>query len=89
MCKNCEGKITDEKVTAKKPSRPICLELEDARAEVFKTISYIADKYHLPFFLMEDMFRDAWQRVAQLAESERKVALENYEKQLEAGEWET
>lgn len=90
MC-NCERKkIEGEKLEVKpnKPTRPICLELEDARAELFNTISYLADKYHLPCFLMEDMFRDAWQRVAQIAESERKVALENYEKQLAEGEWE-
>lgn len=89
MCKNCESKITDKKVTAKKPSRPICLEIEDARTEVFKTISYIADKYHLPCFLMEDMFRDAWQRVSQLAEQERERAQKLYEEQLKEGEWET
>lgn len=88
MCKNCESKITEEKVTANKPSRPICLELEDARVELFNTVSHIADKYHLPFFLMENMVNDAARMVAQLAEKERKAALESYEKQLKEGEWE-
>jgi hypothetical protein len=90
MC-NCESeKIEGVKLEAKpnKPTRPICLELADAKTELFKTISYLADKYHLPCFLMEDMFREAWQRVAQLAESERNIALENYENQLKEGAWE-
>ena len=88
MCKSCESKTTDEKVKVKKPTRPICIELEEAKTELFKTISYLADKYHLPCFLMEDMFWRAAERVSQLAENERKIALENYEKQLEEGEWE-
>ena len=90
MC-NCERtKVEGEKLKVKpnKPARPICLEIESARIELFKTIGYLADKYHLPFFLMEDMFREAAQRVSQLAESERKVALERYEVQLKEGEWE-
>lgn len=95
MCKSCETrkktegeKITAEAVKPNKPSRPICLELESARAELFNTVAYIADKYHLPYFLLESPMNDAAQRVAQLAEKERKVALENYEKQLKEGEWE-
>ena len=95
MCKSCETrpkiegeKITAEKVTANKPSLPVCVGMENARVELFKTIALIADKYNLPFFLMEGMFFDAAQRVAQLAEKERKAALENYNKQLEEGGWE-
>lgn len=90
MC-NCERtKIEGKKLEVKpnKPTRPICLEIESARIELFKTIGYLADKYHLPCFLMEDMFREAAQRVSQIAESERKAALERYEEQLKEGEWE-
>ena len=90
MC-NCERKKLEGKklkVKPNKPTRPICLNLEEAKTELFKTISYLADKYNLPCFLMEDMFWRAAERVSQLAESERKIALENYEEQLKEGEWE-
>jgi hypothetical protein len=86
MC-NCE-KHTKEEVKVNKPTLPICLEMENAKIELFKTIGLLADKYHLPFFLMESMFFDAAQRVSQLAEKERKAALENYNKQLEESGWE-
>ena len=95
MCKSCDTrKKTDgEKITAEvkpnKPSYPICLGLEDARVELFNTISRLSDKYRLPFFLLESTVNDAARMVSRLAEDERKAALEKYEEQLKEGEWET
>lgn len=92
MCKSCETrhktegeKITLEKVKLNKPTLPICIKLENATVEIFKAISLIADKYELPYFLLESPVNNAAQRVSQLADKERKKALDDYKKQLEEG----
>ena len=96
MCKNCEtrpkldgAKLATDKVTVGKPSRPTCLELVDAKAEIFKTINDVSKKRQIPFWLLESIILDAARQVSELAAKERENAKQAYEKQLEEGWWET
>lgn len=65
-----------------KPARPLCLELQDAQAEIFGTIKKVAEKRHLPWYLIEPIISDAAKQVSENARQERQSAAALYEKQL-------
>lgn len=64
------------------PIRPLCLELEEAKAEIFAVINMTAKKHNIPFFLLEYIMQEATRQVVDLAKAERKQANENYTQQL-------
>lgn len=64
------------------PVRPLCLELEDAKAEIFSIISMTAKKHKIPFYLLESVVTEAARQVSGLAQKEREEAARDYERQL-------
>ena len=65
-----------------KPTRPLCLELQDAKAEIFEAIKKAAEDKRLPWYLIEPIVSDAAKQVSENARQERQTAAELYEKQL-------
>ncbi len=72
----------DKKKNTDKPARPLCLELQDAQAEIFGAIKQVAQKRHLPWYLIEPIISDAAKQVSGNARQERQSAAALYEKQL-------
>lgn len=70
------------------PVRPLCLELQDAQAEIFGAIKKVAEKRHLPWYLVEPIITDAAKQVSENARQERLNAAAIYEKQLKEFEQE-
>lgn len=65
-----------------KPGRPLCLELQEARADIFGVIKKVAEDRHLPWYLIEPIVSDAAKQVSENARQERQTAAAMYEKQL-------
>ena len=64
------------------PVRPLCLELEDAKAEIFSVITMTAKKHNIPFYLLESIVAEAAQQVSVFAKKERETAEKSYSQQL-------
>lgn len=64
------------------PARPLCLEIEDAKMEIFDAINRASKERHIPFYLLESIVDDAARQVAKLANAERETAKRAYEDQL-------
>lgn len=64
------------------PVRPLVLELDDAREEIFGTINRLATERHIPFYLLEGIINDAARQVVALAKTEREKAKQMYDEQL-------
>lgn len=64
------------------PIRPLCLALDEARAEIFAVINMTAKKHNLPFYLIESIVNDAARQVGELSAKERENARLEYERQL-------
>lgn len=65
-----------------KPVRPLILELDDAREEIFGTVNRLATERHIPFYLLEGMLNDAARQVSALAKTEREKAKQMYDEQI-------
>lgn len=76
MCKSC--KKTDQTEI----QRPICLELEDAKTDIFGLIDNLHTDRKIPFYMLESIVSEAARRVKSCADAERTVAMQLYEKQL-------
>ncbi len=63
------------------PERPLCLELAEAKADIINAIN-AATKRQIPFFLLEDIVKDAARQVSEQAKAERVKAQRIYETQL-------
>lgn len=64
------------------PIRPLCLELEDAKAEIFAVINMAKKKHNIPFFLLENIVAEAARQTSEFAAKERETAALAYEKEL-------
>ena len=64
------------------PVRPLVLELDDAREEIFGTVNRLATERHIPFYLLEGMMNDAARQVSALAKTEREKAKQMYDEQI-------
>lgn len=64
------------------PVRPLVLELDDAREEIFGTVYRLATERHIPFYLLEGMMNDAARQVSALAKTEREKAKQMYDEQI-------
>lgn len=64
------------------PVRPLCLELEDAKAEIIAVINMAHKKHNIPFFLLESVIVDAGRQVSSFAKTEREAAARDYEDKL-------
>lgn len=62
--------------------KPLCLELEDARAEIFASINLTAKKHNIPFYLLESIVADAYRQVTAFAKQEREMAVKEYTSNL-------
>ncbi len=71
-----------EKTVTEKPARPLCLELEDARAEIFAAVNMASKRHNIPFYLLESIVQEAARQVSALAKTERENAAIEYEKKL-------
>lgn len=65
-----------------KPVRPLVLELDDAREEIFAAINRATSERHIPFYLLENIVYDAARQVSEHAKSERDRIKNAYEIQL-------
>lgn len=70
------------KEKATPPVRPLCLELEDAKAEIFAVINMTPKKHNIPFYLLESIVMEAARQVSEVARQERELAAADYEKQV-------
>ena len=64
------------------PERPLCLKLEDAKAEIFSAVAMAAKRHQVPFYLLESIVIDAARQVSDAAKKEREAAASDYERQL-------
>lgn len=64
-----------------KPVRPLVLEIDDAKDEIFGAINRMASERHIPFYLLESIVNDAARQVTELAKTERGNAKRTYEAQ--------
>lgn len=71
--------MVDEK---KKIERPLCLELNDAKREIFDSITTIANKRNIPCFLLQDILFEALTQVKNGANNELEQANALYNRQL-------
>lgn len=61
-----------------KPVRPLVLEIDDAKDEIFGAINRMASERHIPFYLLESIVNDAARQVTELAKTERENAKRTY-----------
>lgn len=75
-----------DKETEKKeppaPIKPLCLALEEAKAEIFAAVNMASKKHNIPFFLLESIVQEAARQASGIANTERENAARTYEKQL-------
>lgn len=65
-----------------KPICPLCLRLENAKAEIFAAVNAANKKHNIPFFLLESIVAEASRQVAGLAHTERENEKRNYEQEI-------
>lgn len=68
-----------EEKTVKKP---ICLELVEAKADIFAAINNAAQNRGIPFYLLESIVEEAARQVSECARKEREIAKRTYEEEL-------
>ena len=78
MCKNCESNKGGES----RPTRPMCLELAEAKTDIFGIINALHAEKNIPYYLLEPYVSEAARQVAECAKTERLMASQAYEKQL-------
>ncbi len=71
--------MADEK---KKVERPLCLELNDAKREIFESITTIANKRNIPCFLLQNILFEALTQIKNGATNELEQANAFYNVQL-------
>lgn len=70
-------------MVTKEPTRPLCLEFEDAKNEAFTAVNNIIKKHNLPMNLMEAILDDALRQVRDGVRKELAEAERFYQQQLE------
>lgn len=65
------------------PERPFRLEFEDAKSEIFTSISEIAKRHNIPYFLLDGIITEVLYQVKDGAREESRTAEFIYQKQLE------
>lgn len=70
------------KMNEKTVTRPLCLELDDAKAEIFAAVNMTSKKHNIPFYLLESIVNEAARQVSNLAKAERETAAADYERQI-------
>lgn len=80
MSDKTKNPVTVEPV---KPKKPLCIELEEAKAELVNLANDFHKGRNIPFFMLESIFADVFRQVATNAAAERTVAKNNFNKQLE------
>ena len=58
--------------------RPLCLELVDAKKEIFDTINMVSRQKNIPYYLLESIVNEAASQVANCARIERENAAREY-----------
>lgn len=66
----------------KKIERPLCLELNDAKREIFDSITTIANKRNIPCFLLQNILFEALTQVKNGANNELEQANILYQRQV-------
>ncbi len=62
--------------------RPFCLELDDAKREIYDSITEISRKRKIPYYMLEFILNEALVQVNIGANREREMSKINYERQL-------
>lgn len=68
--------------TDNKVERPFCLELDDAKREIYDSITEISRKRKIPYYMLEFILNEALVQINIGANREREMAKINYERQL-------
>lgn len=66
----------------KKIERPLCLELNDAKREIFESITTIANKRNIPCFLLQSILFEALTQIKNGANNELEQANILYQRQI-------
>lgn len=77
-----EKKETMENISVATPQKLLCLELEEARQEIFTAVSDIANTHNIPFFLLEGVIFEILTQVKEGKRKEVDAAQQLYQKQL-------
>ena len=62
--------------------KPLCLAVEEAKAETIAFINMTVKKHNVPFWLFESIIADAHRQVTALAKQEREMAVEAYTQEI-------
>ena len=73
-------KTSEEILT--EPARPLCIELENARTEIYGLLNDISSRRNIPYYLLESIVLDAARDVSELAKKERQAAAQSYQKKM-------
>lgn len=66
--------------------KPLCLRLEDAKADISAVINRHKTENELPYYLLEPILKDIYIQVANGKEAEVEFVRSNYEKNKEESE---
>ena len=83
MCRKCENRGGENR-----PVRPLCLELVDAKEDIFGIINALHEEKNIPFYLLETIVSEAYRQVRNCARAERESALMAYTAECEKKEGE-
>lgn len=72
----------DNEKKMQKPIRPLCLEIEEAKADIINAINNAVRTRKIPYFQLESIVNDAARLVTECAAAEREAAQNLYTRQL-------
>ena len=64
------------------PIKPLVLMNDELKKELIDSFNQVVEKYHPPFFLLEQIIRDLHEEIKFVAEQERIQAKEQYTKAM-------
>lgn len=77
MCRKCENRGGENR-----PVRPMCLELVDAKVDIFGIINALHEEKNIPLYLLEPIVSEAYRQVRNCARAERESAMKDYTDKL-------
>lgn len=66
------------------PKKPLCLEYQEAREEMFAAINSVMGRHEIPLFLFAQILAEAHGQTEAAAQAEALAAKKNYQAQIES-----
>ena len=66
------------------PTKPFCLDYEEATAEIVNAISQSSQEHNIPFYLLENIILNILTQIREGKRNELEMARQSYEQQLQA-----